>query len=135
VVDNGSLTAGLGELRFLGSVSGTGVVTAAAGGQLDFGAGVAATTGVNLAAGDTSLLLEAGSTFAGTITGFSAGDFIEITGLQSGVIGDSWNTADTQLTLSDTSGDSFTLNFASAVNTASVITGIGPHGYIGVYHS
>jgi predicted membrane GTPase involved in stress response len=79
--------------------------------------------------------LESGSSFFGTITGFSAGDFIEITGLQSGIVGAVWNAADTQVTLSDSSGDNFTLNFASAVNTASVITGIGPHGYIGIYHS
>jgi len=135
VLDDGTVTAGIGELRFLGSVSGTGVITAASGGQLDFAGSVAAGTGVNLAGGDTSLLLESASSFLGTISGFSAGDFIEITGLQSGVIGDSWNAGDTQLTLSDASGDSFTLNFASAVNTASVTTGIGPHGYIGVYHS
>jgi len=135
VVDNGSISAGNGELRFIGAVSGKGVVTAAAGGQLDFAGSVAASTGVNIAAGNTSLLLESGSSFLGTITGFSAGDFIEITGLQSGIVGAVWNAADTQVTLSDSSGDNFTLNFASAVNTASVITGIGPHGYIGIYHS
>jgi fibronectin-binding autotransporter adhesin len=135
VVDNGSISAGSGQMSFLSSVTGTGVITASAGGQIDLGAAVSSSIGINIAAGDISLVDGGGSAFAGTITGFSAGDFIEITGLQSGVIGNSWNAGDTQLTLSDASGDSFTLNFASAVNTASVITGIGPHGYIGVYHS
>jgi hypothetical protein len=135
IVDNGVISAGSGEMSFLGSVTGTGVITASLGGQLDVGAGVSASIGINIAAGDISLVDGAGSAFAGTITGFTAGDFIEVTGLQSGITSQAWNSADTQLTLTDNSGDSFTLNFASAVNTASVITGIGPHGYIGVYHS
>jgi hypothetical protein len=135
VVDNGSISAGSGQMSFLSSVTGTGVITASAGGQIDLGSAVSGSIGINIAAGDISLVDGGGSAFAGTITGFSAGDFIEVTGLQSGVIGQAWNAADTQLTLNDASGDSFTLNFASAVNTASVITGIGPHGYIGVYHS
>ena len=118
VVDNGTIRAGSGELSFLAGVSGTGTITAAASGQIDFGqqSAVAASVNVNLGKGDTSLLLENAPAFNGLIGGFVAGDFIEISGLQSGVINESWNAADTAITLSDSQNHSYTLDFNTAQN-------------------
>jgi hypothetical protein len=138
VVDTGMISAGSGELSFLGSVSGSGTIAASANGQLDFGPSTSVSAGlhVNIGAGNTSLLLENASAFDATIAGFTTGDFIEISGLKSGYIPPVvWNGSDTVAQVSDSSGDTFTLNFASSVNTANVTIGDGPHGYIGIGYS
>jgi hypothetical protein len=138
VVDTGVISAGAGELSFLGPVSGSGTIAAAANGQLDFGPSTSVSAGlhVNIGAGNASLLLENASAFDATIAGFTTGDFIEISGLKSGYIPPVvWNSNDTVAQVSDSSGDTFTLDFASAVNTAHVTIGDGPHGYIGIGYS
>jgi hypothetical protein len=138
VVDTGMISAGAGELSFLGAVTGSGTIAASANGQLDFGQSTSVSAGlhVNIGAGNTSLLLENASAFDATIAGFTTGDFIEISGLRSGYIPPVvWSNNNTTAQISDSSGDTFTLNFASSVSTAHVSIGDGPHGYIGIGYS
>jgi hypothetical protein len=138
VVVTGKITATEGTLTFLGSVTGSGSILGHAGTQLDLDGAVSAATTINLAAGNAGLLIGDAPAFAAVIGSFTTGDLIEFQQLSSGVINDSLSSNGETLTISDSSGHTFTLDF----NTAQSLTGThalfvadGSNGLIGVYHS
>jgi hypothetical protein len=134
----GAIQVERGELSFLGSVSGAGSLAVHAGAELDLMGSVVGKTVVNMSGGGASLLLGDAQAFGGVVAGFVAGDFIELTGLASGAIGESFSANGKSLTLTDSAQHTFTINFSTGFTAAqekSIVVADGPHGYIGVYHT
>jgi hypothetical protein len=137
IVDMGSIQLDRGELSFLNSVSGTGALVVDSGAELDLMNFVSSTNTVNLSQGGASLLIGDAPAFNGVISGFVAGDFIEVSELASGAIGESFSSNGKTLTLTDSAQHTFTIHFAQAFSKteqAAIVVSDGPHGYIGVYH-
>jgi len=141
VIDSGQIQAGNAQLTFAGAVSGTGTVTVGAAGLLTFAGSVASTDTIAMTGAGAGLLIErpVGDpggipdplSFAGTITGFAAGDFIELgelnvnsASLSLTVAGDTVSVTDGQNTA--------TLNFASAPGS---ITLGHTGGFVTLFHS
>jgi hypothetical protein len=141
VVNNGLIQAGNAQLSFAGGVSGAGTITVGANGVITFAGAVAATDTVVMGGGGASLVIDrpVGDpggipdplSFAGTIAGFSSGDFIELGELNGNsaslsftVSGDSVSVTDGQNTAS--------LNFASAPGSISLGHA---NGYVTLFHS
>ena len=144
VVDNGTILANSAQLTFIGPITGTGTISVAAGGSLDFSRGaVASSVTVAFAAGSASMFLEdtVPNTntlgFNGLIAGFGSGDIIELSTLQANVSNGSMslNANGTILTVSDKSGDTATLQFATPQNLGSLVLGLGAHGDLAVFHT
>ena len=77
VKNSGVLIANGGDLVIDGAVTGSGTATITGGGQLEFGA--ASATGVTFSGGAAgTLVLDASSKFTGKVSGFAAGDFIDL---------------------------------------------------------
>ncbi len=78
VRNSGVLIANAGDLVIEGAATGKGTATITGGRQLEFGA--ASATGVTFSgAAAGTLVLDASSTFTGKVSGFAAGDFIDLT--------------------------------------------------------
>jgi hypothetical protein len=139
VVDTGTIAANLGTLSVLSAVTGSGSFSVGGGGLLHFGQAVAATDAVGFASGGGTLELTdlTNDGFLAHIAGFSSGDLIDISGfdLASGIT-DTWNSADTVLSISDKDGASGTLTFSSAQNTLSITVGTSTAtGFVTVTHT
>jgi hypothetical protein len=137
VVDNGLIQAGSGEMLFLGNITGTGTLGMGASTVLDFRAGatIAGTDKVSFGGAGGDLVLENPGNFAATLAGFSAGDLIEVAGLNFSTL-NAPVIAGKTVTLSDNSGDaSVTLTFSTAQTLSSLGLEIGPHGYVALTHS
>lgn len=117
VVDNGSIFAEVGKLRFAGALTGTGSATIANGASLETAGSVG--SGIIITLGTSSdLLIDQTSQFAGQIANFVAGDTLDIGGLKvtsatasaSGTLSlfDSGATVGTLLLTNDDSGAVFT---------------------------
>ena len=133
-VVTGAIKLQHGELSFLGGVSGTGSLVVQAGARLDLMGSVASSDTINLSAGGASLLIGDAAAFSGVISGFSSGDFIEISALASGGISTSLDATGKLLTIADSAQHTYTIQFAQAQTASSIVLADGPHGYIGVYH-
>jgi hypothetical protein len=123
-----------GEMSFLGGLAGTGSIVVHAGAELDLMSSVSASNTINLSAGNASLLIGDAPAYSGVVSGFTSGDFIELSGLASGLITDTLSTNGKTLTLTDSDAHTFTIQFAQAQTASSLQVADGPHGYIGVYH-
>ena len=142
VTDNGVILANSVQLRFLGSVSGTGSLVVGASGSLDFAGSVAASNTVSFTGGTGSLLLEDTTPgpsvlgFSASIAGFQSGDVIELANISTNQsrVSDALNAAGTVLTVSDTYGDSASLTFAAPQSIGSLHLGIGTHGDLAIFH-
>ena len=144
VVDNGTIQANSAQLSFIGPITGTGTISVSGGGSLDFTRGaVASSITVAFASGNASLFLEDtvpntnNLAFNGLIAGFGSNDIIELSTLQANVANASMslNANGTILTVSDKSGDTVSLQFATAQNLGSLTLGLGAHGDIAVFHT
>jgi hypothetical protein len=141
VVNSGLIQAGNAQLSFAGAVSGGGAITVGANGVLTFAGAVASTDTIVMGGSGASLVIDRPvgdpggipdpNSFAGTIAGFSSGDFIELgelnpnsASLSFTVSGDSVSVTDGQNTA--------TLNFASAPGSISL-----GHagGFVALFHS
>jgi len=142
----GVITVNSGELSIGGAMTGSNGATVTAGSiaihsgaRLDLGSAVGVPLGsveptINMSAGHASLLLTDASAFAGIVSGFTAGDFIEISGLNSGFIQEQLDATGKVLTLTDNQNHVFTLDFAQVQTLSNLMVATGPHGYLGVYH-
>ncbi len=79
LVNNGTVVAQNGDLALLGGVSGTAALQMAAGATLELGTATSLDTQFNSASG--TLLLDAPTTYSGTIHGFTAGGSIDLAGI------------------------------------------------------
>jgi len=141
VVNSGLIQVGNAQLSFAGAVGGAGTITVGANGVVSFAGAVAATDTIDMTGSGASLVIDrpVGDpggipdpfSFAGTIAGFSSGDFIELgelnpnsASLSFTVSGDSVSVTDGQNTA--------TLNFASAPGSISL-----GHagGFVALFHS
>ena len=84
-INTGTVLAQGGRMNFLGPVSGTGTLEISAGGALGFSSTVASTESVDFldATGSMSLTLTTPTSFAAEISGFVQGDTIDLTGIAS----------------------------------------------------
>ena len=143
VTDNGAILGNSAQLRFLGSVSGTGSLVVGASGTLDFAGSVAASNTVSFTGGTGALLLEdptpgtSALGFGASIAGFQSGDVIELANMSTTLsrVTDALNAAGTVLSISDTSGDSASLTFATPQGIGSFHLGIGTHGDLAIFHN
>ncbi len=139
VVDAGSIRVANGDLSFIGTLSstGTGAISISSGGTLELNTSNIITTAVSFGAGGGVLSLAAPSSFESTIGGFARGDIIELQGFAFANLTPSFaNGAATGkvLTLTESNGQSITLNFGSTQSLSSLTLYEGPHGGIALVH-
>jgi hypothetical protein len=155
VILNGGINVNSGELQIMGGVTGStngtivtaGSIAVHSGARLDLmsalgtiGTGLGPV--INLSGGNASVALFDAPAFNGVISGFTHGDFIEITALASGVITDSLDSTGKTLTISDSANHTFTIHFAQAQTVlpfgstgSGIEVAVGPHGYLGIFHT
>jgi hypothetical protein len=143
ITANTVVTGGIGidhgTLAFMGSVTGTGQLVLKAGTELDLNGVVGAAganTVINMSAGNSVLFLTDAFAFNGVISGFTSGDFIELSQLEGGFITDKLDATGKILSVysSNAPNQIFTIHFAQAQTIGNLVTGDGPHGYIGIFH-
>ncbi len=137
VVDNGVIAANLGTLDVLSAVGGSGAFSIGTGGLLQFAA--SATFGgsndINFTAGGGALTLDDPATFAATLVNFSTGDSIGLNDFSATSLAGSYaNSGHTEITFSDTQGDSVTLTFSTAQTLSSFYYQTGPQGLATILH-
>jgi len=132
VVNSGLIQAGNAQLTFAGSLSGTGTLTVGAAGFVSFTNAVSSGETIALSGSGASLLIErpVGDpggipdplSFAGTISGFASGDFIELGELNA-------NSSHLSLTVS---GDSVSITDGQNVATLNFTS---PQGSLSLGHA
>jgi hypothetical protein len=142
VIDTGTISANSANLRFLGSVSGSGTLLVGAGGSLDFAGTVGPGTTIGFTTGSGSLLIEdppagVSTAFGATIAGFQSGDYIEFANISETIGNDTLtlNSSGTVATLMDNVGDSVSVTFATAQSLSSLSLGYGAHGDLALFHT
>jgi hypothetical protein len=126
VVDNGVITANLGTVTVASAVSGGGGFVIGAGASLldlSKGSAITASNTISFTAGGGLLEINDIASFGAHLANFSAGDSIELSGFNLSTLTHGWNAADTQLTVSDSSGDTLVLSFTTAQTPASITVG------------
>ncbi|HTZ69671.1 MAG TPA: hypothetical protein VMB71_03385, partial [Acetobacteraceae bacterium] len=132
VLDNGKISLSHGEMQFLGSISGTGVLSISNGATLDLLGSTSITNAVSFGSGGAILDLGTPDDFTGMIKGFATGDMVELTGFAFGSVTPVIN--GNTVTLTETSGQSVTLTFSSAQTASQLMVGEGPHGWLSLIH-
>ncbi len=125
IVNTGTVSATGGTLVLGGSIAGTGALAIGPQANLQLNAGIAAGQTIAFQGSTGTLTIEAPAAFAGTITGFNAGDRIAVAGAMP--LSQSWDAASGTLRLS-ASGQAINLHIAgahAAADFASAISLIG----------
>ena len=138
VVDTGSIRVASGDLAFIGTLSGAGTLGISSGGTLELGTSNTITTGVSFGTGGGVLSLDTPATFASTIVGFAAGDEIELQGFAFAHLTPTFAggaTSGKAVTLTETNGQSITLNFSTTQSLSSLTIFEGPHGGLALVHT
>jgi hypothetical protein len=136
LVDSGVISANLGTLDITGPVTGAGIFSIGKAGLLEFGQGnsIGAATSIDFTTGGGELELTSAANFAATLSGFATGDIIEMSNISPGSISGTYGTTHDQIIVSDTQGDSVTLNFSTAQTLSQLSFTTGPHGFAAVVH-
>ncbi len=134
LVDNGSIVLNYGEMQFLGPVSGHGATTLGNGATLDLLGSGSVSNGITFGAGGGILSLGTQETYLGTLTGFAAGDMIELQGVPYITNANSLTISGNNVTIHEDSGTSVTFTFSSAQSLGSLLLGEGPHGGAALIH-
>ncbi len=137
VINSGSIHVASGDLSFIGTLSGAGTIAISNGGTLELNTSNTITTGVNFGAGGGVLSLAAPTAFDSTIGGFASGDVIELQGFAFGGAAASFANGATSgkvLTLTESNGQSLTLDFSSTQSLSSLTFYEGPHGGLALVH-
>jgi hypothetical protein len=141
VVNSGLIQAGNAQLTFAAGVSGTGTITVGASGFVTFANAVSSGETITMGASGASILIErpVGDpggipdplSFAGTISGFAAGDFIELGELNGNSASLSFTVSGDTVSVSDGQNVA-TLHFTSPQGSLSL-----GHagGYLALIHS
>jgi hypothetical protein len=114
ITNTGSIIAGSGTLALTGAVSGTGSLQIASGAALELGAALSTTQSVSFKGSGATLILEKPASIK-LLTGFTAGDRIDLAGITATAAGTSGNV----LTVSvGTTAYTFTSNLSLASDHA-----------------
>ena len=136
VVDTGLIKVADGNLSFLGPVSGAGTIQVGTGGtvELDGAAGSTAVAFATTAGNGAVLSLADNNGFAGTISGFSSGDVIELQGFAFANIKPVISANGEAVTLTEADGQSMTLHFSNSQTASALTLGVGTHGGLALIH-
>lgn len=134
VVNTGTISISSGELRFLSSLSGTGVTSIGDGGTLDLLGTTKILSTITFGAGPGALELGNPNLFIGKIAGFGSGDLIELANFN--FLGSTLTLSDNGLraTVTQTGGTSVTITFTTAQTKDSLFLAAGPHGFAAIVH-
>ncbi len=138
VIDTGSIRVSNGDLSFIGTLSGAGTIGISNGGTLELHTSNTITTGVNFGTGGGVLSLATPTAFDSTIGNFAAGDVIELQGFAFGSVSAAFANgtgAGKVLTLTETNGQSITLDFSTTQSLSSLAFYEGPHNGLALVHS
>jgi hypothetical protein len=136
VVDNDKIVISHGEMEFLGSLTGTGVLSLSNGATLDLLGGGVVNTGITFGTGDSVLDLGAPDSFIGKLSGFASGDMIELAGFafsNNGTEATFAVSGDT-VTITEPTNQSVTLTFSTAQTLSQLTLVEGPHDGLALLH-
>lgn len=131
-INSGVVDVGSGTMQFLGTISGTGTFNVGAGTTLQFEAAVNAGSTVDLGT-NSDLFMKSSAAFAAEISGFAAGNLIELTGLGFNNTSLSFNASTDQLTVSNGSFNK-TLQFVGSY-TGTDFRLLSDNGVAAIAHS
>jgi hypothetical protein len=136
IVDNGMISAALGTLSIISSVSGTGVLGIGGAGaflELNSGSAITASNDISFTATGGDLVIGDAPTFGAIVDNFTTGDVIELAGFSSSTVSASLNGSD--YTVSDKNGNSVVIDFGSKETAASLSIGVAADGNVAIFHS
>ena len=136
IVDNGMISAALGTLSIISSVSGTGVLSIGGTGaflEVSNGGSITATNAINFTAAGGDLVIGDAPTFGAIVDNFTTGDVIELPGFSSTTISASLNGSD--YTISDKNGNSLVIDFGTKETSSSLTIGVASDGNVAIFHS
>ncbi len=137
VIDTGSIRVANGDLSFIGTLSGAGTLGISNGGTLELNTSNTISTGVAFGTGGGVLSLGTPAAFDSTIGGFASGDVIELQGFAFANLKPTFAggaTSGKALTLTESNGQSITLNFSTTQSLSSLSLYEGPHGGLALVH-
>ncbi len=140
-VDNGAIKISNGELNFLGPLTGTGSVNISAGGTLVLNDTSSEKTPIGFGTGGGLLSLVHPASFGSVISGFAAGDGVELQGFAFANITPTVTTSvsngvtTSMVSIAEAGQPTITLDFAGSVSGSLLTIGEGPGGGLTLFHT